>query len=245
MEQQILVGCGPLPAKRASNLAELGCAEILDSIFSPVRPATLRRWNDERPAGFHYVLAASRWIGLEPLDEPTSPPAEFPRESFGLFRPTDANRHLWAEVHAQMETLRGDAVLLKSPPAFSPSTSNLENLRAFRREVIGPVGYDVVWEPRGIWNATELAVLAEELEMQIATDPYADGRLGAASEGAYLVVTAPAGHIRFSADDLFELSEHLLAHRGLVRVMFRGPERVANALALSKTLSKLRGDAHP
>lgn len=237
----VLIGCGPFPPKRGAFLDTFRVVELSEAIHEPIRHATLRKWNESRPDGFEYVLGASRWLTLEPLDESAKPPQEFPRRDFGLFRPTEANRAEWAVVREQADALAANAVLFRTPPAFSPSATNLDALRTFRAEVIGDVPFELIWEPRGIWQPEELAELGEELGMTIVRDPHGATSFPIPTEDAYYAVTAPIGHLRFSEDDLYDLSEFIDSHPTKVRMVFRGPDRERNARSLHKLRAKLYG----
>ncbi|MCB9533818.1 MAG: DUF72 domain-containing protein [Myxococcales bacterium] len=229
------IGCGPLPERKRGALPLFGCGEVLEAVQEPVRHNTLRRWAQEAVPNFAFFVGAWRWIAVEPLDEKRPAPLELSRKEVGLFRPTAANAQLWAEVVAQANACSARGVLLRSPPAFTPSATNLDNLRRFRAEIIGETCLELVWEPRGIWQREELLALGEELGFTIAIDPHLDARLPDAIDGpAYYTVTAPPGRLRFSEDDLYDLTEFCAAHEGEVRVMFRGPDRETNARAFAR-----------
>lgn len=238
----VLIGCGPFPPKRDRAAKHFGCIELSESMIDPIRHATLRKWNKERPEGFQYILGAWRWLSIEPLDEKRQPPLDFPLADFGLFRDTAANRAVWAETRAQADALEADGVLFRTPPAFSPSAKNLDNLRKFRAEVIGDVPFELLWEARGIWVADELTELGEELGMTIVRDPHGESVMPDPTAHAYYAITAPIGHLRFSEDDLFDLSDFLDAHPTDVRAVFRGPDREHNARALINLRRKLAGE---
>jgi uncharacterized protein YecE (DUF72 family) len=236
----VLIGCGPLPPKRAKALATFRVAELSEAMNEPIGLKTLERWHADRPAGFEFVLGASKWLTVEPLDVRRAP-AGIDLSAVGLFRVTDANRALWDETRAQADALSADAVLFRSPPGFTPSQTNIESLRAFRREVIGDVPFDVAWEPRGIWSAEEVAGLCDELDMIPVRDPHGEATFPEPIARAYYAVTAPVGHLRFGEDDLYDLSAFLDDHPEKVRVVFRGPDRERNAGALVALRNKLHG----
>lgn len=234
----LYIGCGPIPPRRGPYFERFSCAELSETMFKPIRYKTLRGWNAERPDGFDYVLGVHRWIGLEPLDEREPPPLDdFAKKEFGLFADTDANRALWAETAAQAEALAANAVIIRTPPGFSPSAQNRDNLGRFLRDVVGDVPYDFVWEARGLWTPADRADLATELGITAVVDPYDESAFPEVpSAASYYTVTAPNGRVRFSREDFFELAEFLNEHENDVRVIFRGPEREWNAGHLLKAL---------
>lgn len=238
----VFIGCGPFPPKRNKSVQQFSIVELSEAIIEPIRHKTLRTWNKERPDGFRYVLGAWRWLGVEPLDERGAPPLDFPKSEFGLFRDTEANRAVWAEIRAQADALAADSVFFRTPASFSPSAENLANLKHFRNEIIGEVPFELIWEPRGIWAAEEVAELGETLGFTIAQDPHAHAQFPTPAANAYYAVTAPIGHLTFSEDDLFDLSDFIDAHPTDVRVVFRGPDREHNARALIKLRKKLAGE---
>ena len=234
----LFIGCGPIPPKRDKYFEQFNCAELSEAMFQEIRYKTLRGWNSDRPEGFDYVLGVHRWLGLEPLDESGPPPMEgFPKGDFGLFASTDANRALWAETAAQAEALAANAVIIRTPPGFSPSEENRANLRTFLADIVGEVPFDFVWEARGLWTTPERQALASELGITIAVDPYDESSMPEPPDhAAYYTVTAPNGRVRFSQEDFFDLAEFLSAHEHSVRMIFRGPEREWNAGHLLKAL---------
>ncbi len=241
----VLIGCGPFPPKRKEALKQFSIIELAEAIMEPIRHTTLRAWNAERPEGFKYVLGAWRWLTLEPLDEKSAPPLDFPKRDFGLFRDTPANRAVWAEIRGQADALNADGVLFRSPAAFTPSKTNIDSLRHFRKEIIGDVPFELLWEARGMWVEDEIQALADELGFTLVRDPHADTQFPMPSESGYYAITAPSGHLRFSEDDLFDLSDFLDAHPADVRAVFRGPDRQHNAHALLKLRRKLAGESEP
>ena len=240
--RKIHIGCGPYPPSRKRYQQRFRCVEVSDTYFGPSRPATLKGWRDEADEGFSFILGAYGFCSFDPLDHKGEFPSDHPVRDFGLLQPTEANRLVWADTHEQALALGAKLVLLKTPPAFSPSQRNRDNLAAFVRDIVGEAPYRLVWEGRGIWQDDEKAALAAEHGMLVVQDPWGESQFPPVPEGdAYYAVTAPWGRTFFSNDDYFEFTDFLAEHPGDVYVVFRGPERERFAQGLSKAIAQELG----
>lgn len=238
----ISIGCGPYPPSRARYQQRFRCVEVSDTYFEPIRVATLRKWREESTEGFSFILGAYGFCSFEPLDHKGEFPSKHKVQDFGLLRPTEANRLVWADTHEQALALGADLVLIKTPPAFSPAQQHRDNLAAFLRDIVGEAPYRIAWEGRGIWEEDEKDALAEEHGMLVVRDPWGEAQFPPIPEGdAYYAVTAPWGRTFFSKDDYYELTDFLAEHTGRVHVVFRGQERERFAASLSKAIAQELG----
>jgi uncharacterized protein YecE (DUF72 family) len=239
----IKIGCGPFPPSRRAYFERFRTVELSDTWFEPVGDKTLTKWKNKAPEDFDYHLAAWGWLTFDPLDADGTPPFAHPKRDFGLLQPTEANREVWQVIDRQARTLGARSVLLKTPATFAPSTRSRDHLEAFKRDIIGEVPYQLLWEPRGIWDAEERLAWADEYGLTLVVDPHGeDRRFPEPPEGdAYYAITAPWGRTYFSKDDLFDLFDFLQGHQGTTWVVFRGQDRQRNAEGLVKVLAEELG----
>jgi uncharacterized protein YecE (DUF72 family) len=174
----VRIGCAGLPngVSRTHYFERLDLLEADGTFFEPPRELALRRWRQEAPAGSGFTMLAWQLIthdadtdGYERLTQPLPTDA---RRQVGSFRVNSVTRDAWARTASAARTLGAEVVLLQTPPAFSPSTSNQDAMRRFFAEVIGddrPA--TLAWEPRGVWSPQQAGKLAAELGIVLALDP--------------------------------------------------------------------------
>ena len=116
--------------------------DILELLVSASFPKnrTLRQMRDERPE-----LKFS--LRLHP--------------EVALAGPTHPDVARTAEAR---EALGASAIVLSTPPKFSPTERNRAALREFA-QVLGSPTCSLAWEPKGVWNAEEIDALCSEHAM--------------------------------------------------------------------------------
>lgn len=128
-ELQFHVGCLGFRGPKARYFKRLNVWELAQSELK-ARPATLRKWRAEAPAGVQFVapvdpgVAAANFVG---------PEAEA----------------AWARTVAVAEALGAAVVLLRTPSAFRPSAGNRAAFEAFFKDRAGP---RVAWWAEGLWE---------------------------------------------------------------------------------------------
>jgi hypothetical protein len=118
-----------------------------------VKSASWKRWVEESPAGS---------LGLV-----------LPKAVCAL-RPGKAFDDALAGFAASMAPAVG-AVILATPPAFSPSAFNREALKRFVGETLAvPDGVAKVWRPSGLWDLATALKTAADAGAVLSWDPFAD-----------------------------------------------------------------------
>lgn len=150
------------------------------------KPATLRNWRKKVSPSFVFSVVLPRVVGeLKPsreLDEALEQSLEVAR------------------------ALEARCIVLVTPPSVTPTELNKKRLEA----LVARIPHDAVtlaWEPRGVWEVEQAAILAKKLDIVVVVDPEHD--------------PAPAGPVAY------------LRLRGLGESTRLGPaalEKVANAL---------------
>jgi uncharacterized protein YecE (DUF72 family) len=115
--------------------------------------STLRKWRKQVPPHFHFAVVA---------------PAPVARLKPGA----DLDRELDV-VHAAIATLQARCFVLRTPADVTPSAltrTRLEKLFArFPRDAT-----HLVWEPSGLWEIDDAAVVARKIGVVLAVDPARD-----------------------------------------------------------------------
>jgi len=171
---KLRVGCCGFALAQSKYFETFDLVEVQQTFYQPPRAATAARWRAAAPPGFVFLVKAWQLITHEPssptyrrLTRPIPPAAE---GRYGSFRWTDEVRAAWAETRAICEALSAPAVLFQTPASFTPSSTHRANLVRFFREIPRD-GRVFVWEPRGVWEASEVKALCGELDLVHAVDP--------------------------------------------------------------------------
>jgi uncharacterized protein YecE (DUF72 family) len=115
--------------------------------------ATMRRWRKSVPPHFAFTVVAG--------------------PELASLRPGEALEKGRALVSGAADVLEARNILLPTPAEVTPSAVWRERLaratEAFRRDVT-----NLVWEPRGVWEVEDAAVLARKLGLVLAVDAARD-----------------------------------------------------------------------
>jgi uncharacterized protein YecE (DUF72 family) len=139
------------------------------------------------------------------------------RHAFGHLQDTAEVRAALETTLQQAEALGASRVALRTPPSFSPSPTHRERLATF----VGTVrerGFDVVWEPEGLWSDPVLMELSDALELPVMVSAIsATGRPEATDPTwAWLRVDPQAADLRpANADALLAHIEEQVEDLGL------------------------------
>jgi uncharacterized protein YecE (DUF72 family) len=231
----IRIGTGPLPFRFDRYFSTFGAVEMLDAGREPIRLKVLRRLKQRAPEGFVWTLAAWHWLTDDPLDAREAPPFDLSARDIGFFRDTPANARLWEEVRLQVEALQPTFLLFRTPSSFTPTETNRDAMRAFHERWLKALPCRIIWEARGIWTLDETRAFCDELGWIAAVDPYADFELPPIpSAETWYYLNGPRGKREFSQDDFEDLVDFISGHTEPVNLVFRGPDRERNALALQR-----------
>lgn len=175
----ILVGCCgfAIAGGMESYCRQFDLVEIQSTFYNPPRLETVERWRQQASVGFEFVPKAFQ--GITHL---TSSPtwrryrgdlvdAKKNASNYGFLKPTTEVVECWNTTIEICQKLRAEAVLIQTPPNFSPSESNISNMK----ELLGKVerrGVVVCWEPRGDWNESpsKIESICSELDMVHVVD---------------------------------------------------------------------------
>lgn len=187
------------------------------------KPATLRAWRKKVPPSFVFSVVLPRIVGeLRPskaLDEALEQSLEIAR------------------------ALEARCVVLVTPPSITPTELNRKRLEA----LVARIPHDAVtlaWEPRGVWEVEDAAVLAKRLGLVVVVDPEHDP----APEGpvAYVRLRGLGESSRIGPAALDKIAKSLRDRRdSYVVIEADAPVKVAEGIRakLARKPSRLGGGA--
>ncbi len=177
---KIAVGTSGFPVARDRYFRALGAVEISSSFHRLPRLETAKRWKEEAPEGFSFLLQAWLPISHSPQSPDfarVKPPFEA-REKLraGHFQDTDVVARAWEATSAVAEALGAKIILFKTPSSFHPSADHLRDMYRFFKRIRRGERL-LAWEPRGGgWEAAVLERIYRDLGLINACDPF--GRAG-------------------------------------------------------------------
>jgi len=185
--------------------------EVQQTFYQPPQVATAARWRMEAPEDFEFIVKAWQLITHRP-SSPTyrrlkEPIAADRREAYGNFQLSAEVKSAWARTAEIAKALRARIVLFQCPASFTCSQANVENLRAFMRQV-DREGLRFAWEPRGGWPAELITKLCEELDLIHVVDPFRTESLHGRPAYFRLHGITGAGY-RYSHADFAQLAQAL------------------------------------
>jgi uncharacterized protein YecE (DUF72 family) len=199
-------------AKRFDYLEVHMPASGADAVPTPFTPASLRRWRKQVPPHFDFGVV----LGPHASSLRASPKFE-DEVTFAL------------EAAAALEA---HCILIRTPRDVTPAQLHRDRLARlcarFPRDVT-----HLVWEPQGVWETDDAAVVAKKLELVLAVDPTRDPV--PAGPVAYLRLRALGETRSFGRSALERIVESLGVARRDVYVVIE----TASALAECKLLRSI------
>lgn len=74
--------------------------------------------------------------------------------------------HAWQATQTSMEGLEAKKLILRTPPTFGPGSLQRRRLAAFQ-EKVSAAGYQIVWEPEGLWTPDVARPVARQLGLEL------------------------------------------------------------------------------
>jgi uncharacterized protein YecE (DUF72 family) len=204
--------------------------------YSSVKASALKRWRKDTPAGRGYSVLASLRITHRPtreLAKKLRPPLSADeRTAAGHFADTDVVRGGLADTLVAVEQLDAEAVVFRTPAAFTPTVAHREAMaRFFRDEVTADLRTraTLVWDPEGVWEDAEAYELATELGLVLARDPLAPEPPEIWGNVAYFRLTGLGQARRKFSDDQLEQLAYALEGMERAWVVFGNPDKYRDA----------------
>ena len=182
------------------------------------RPAGLRRWAEQAPAGFVFsVVLPRRVAALEPS-------AEQERELESALRAADALGATW---------------LVAQTPASVTPTERARRRLGELSERLPRDGRRIAWEPQGLWEDEESERLAERLGLHLVRD--LSRSVAAPGDVAYTRVRTWGESARLGAVRAQRVAERLVGHSEAF-VVLETPGAAQGARALREAVAEWEHD---
>ena len=177
----IKTGCCGFPKGMQHYFEEFRLVELQTTFYKLPRLETARKWRAMAPRNFEFTLKVSQLITHEPRS-PTYRRSgiKIPEDKeavYGSFRPTEEVFSAWEGTKEICEALESRIVVFQCPASFKPTAEHVKNMKEFfssiRRRTVRDRSLELVWEPRGRWDARVIGELCEDLKLSHCTDPFA------------------------------------------------------------------------
>ncbi len=191
------------------------------TLFEPPRASAAARWatyvrrlfpNAEVVPYAWHLISHGPEDGLRDLSSRT---LEGEAHKFGQLQDTSEVKHAWDAVRPCYESLGAKRICVRTPASVTPGPVGRKRLRTFV-EARRAEGYEVVWEPEGLWSPAEVAVFSAELSITPMGRAFVAGRPNVEPEepevlyhrASWLRIDAMGRRPRLSADQLDALADH-------------------------------------
>jgi uncharacterized protein YecE (DUF72 family) len=169
-ESRILIGTVGYPAAKKLVHANVDVIELTDAQEAPPKSSTGKKLRGDAPSNVGFTLQLPRYLFERPADKT---PLRGDMSAYGSFQATGENKRLWDKAVRFAKSLEAMALVLLTPPEFTPTKTHSDALAAFL-SAVDRLGLDLVWEPRGPWECDQAQAFAADLDMILAVDPLRD-----------------------------------------------------------------------
>ncbi len=226
----------------------IGLVLLERTLFDPPRAAATARWCARvkqrfpnatlLPYAWHLVTHA-REDGLR--ERSTRRPAG-DEHLFGGLQSTPEVQRAWEVTKLAVDACGAKQFVLRTPPSLTPGALGRKRLRDFVAARTSE-GLATIWEPEGLWEASDALAFAGELGITALLPAFEGGRPRSTEPGGATLVGASAmlrvdgigPRARIDARQVDALAEHLDAHPSTTLV-FAGPRALANLAELEREL---------
>lgn len=169
-ESEIRIGTVGYPTAKKLIHTSADLVELTNAQEAPPKSAAGKKIREEAPSSFGFTVQLPRYLFEVPAGKT---PLRGDPNAYGAFRATDENMRLWDRTVRFALGLDALALVLLTPPEFTPAKTNADALAAFLAAV-DRQGFDLVWEPKGPWEPGAAKAFAAELGVTLAVDPLRD-----------------------------------------------------------------------
>jgi uncharacterized protein YecE (DUF72 family) len=170
---ELRIGTVDLPPRTGMEhyFKALSTVEISALVAAAMKPGTLVKWKASVPArsiGLHAPWVITHRKNLTGNDERKADAGS------GDFRDSPVVQQALAELAQAADAIDAWSVIFPSPPLFSPSQANRDQLRKFFNDVAPAsmfAGRARVWLPDALWEPVAAVRFATELGVLCAVDP--------------------------------------------------------------------------
>lgn len=217
------------------------------TLFEPPRASAAGRWATQVrrlfpnaeviPYAWH-LLSHGPDDGLRGLSSRT---LEGEPHRFGSLQDSDEVARAWEAVRPCYDALGAKRIVVRTPASLTPGALGRKRLQGFVEKRRAD-GFEIVWEPEGLWAPAEACAFAASLNITAMGPAFVAGRPNTDEDpevlydrGAWLRVDAMGRRPRLSADQLDALADHLDVVPNATLV-FAGPRALANLEATADSV---------
>ena len=217
------------------------------TLFEPPRASAAARWAKQVrrlfpnaeviPYAWH-LLSHGPDDGLRGLSSRT---LEGQPHKFGGLQDSDEVARAWEAVRPCYEALGAKRLAVRTPTSLTPGAVGRKRLQTFVEKRRAD-GFDIVWEPEGLWAAPDAAAFASSLGITLMGPAFVAGRPNTDEDpevmydrAAWLRVDAMGRRPRLSADQLDAIADHLDVVPDST-LIFAGPRALANLVATADSV---------
>jgi len=160
--------CG-FPVAKKTYFLKLGVVEIQKTFYTPINEALAKKWREEAPPHFEFVLKAPQTLTHE-MKSPTYKRYRGPAGEFGKFRVNKDTMNSWSNFVKIAKLLKSNIIIFQSPPSFKEERKNIDNIINFFSAINKDFVYG--WEPRGRWRLETIKRICSELGLIHVVDPF-------------------------------------------------------------------------
>ncbi len=232
---------------RSAYYAAFDTIELQSTFYRVPRPGRLRELKASSPDGFGFTVKAWQAI-THPANSPTWRHCRLPLgipSNFGFLRPTEENFSAWREIVRMCLAVSAEVCVVQTPPSFSGTMANAENVRRFFGSVERP--FAVGWEQRGDWDPSLVRSLCAELQLLNVVDPFRRAPQAVSDMVYFRLHGIGPGEVnyryRYTDNDLAALSELVSGFEGSVDrgyIMFNNAYMGGDALRFKRLMGGTR-----
>jgi len=242
----IKVGCCGFPEARTLYYRHYSVVEIQQTFYQLPRSETVYKWRRDAPEDFEFNMKVWQVITHEassPTYRRMRAPVDFMhKKDYGFFKPSRVVFRAWEDTKKIARAMQAKALIFQCPGSFTPSETNLKNMRKFFKS-IDRDSFKFVWEPRGNWEPSLIRELCDELDLIHGNDPFKSPHI--AGEFFYLRLHGKMNYrYQYPDEDLQNLLEQILALNKPGYVMFNNSNMKSDSMRFMKKLSEAE-EANP
>ncbi|MEW6686410.1 MAG: DUF72 domain-containing protein [Candidatus Edwardsbacteria bacterium] len=168
------IGCCGFPVAQEKYYKTFSVVEVQLTFYDFVNTETLRRWREQAPQDFEFIIKVSQFI-THPSSSPTYRRAKKLKElnlsHLGSFQPTKEVFDCYKTTVEYAEILGSKILIFQSPPSFSPDEKNIKNMERFFHR-IERKNLVFGWESRGKWKPEEVKEICTRFDLIDVVDPF-------------------------------------------------------------------------
>ncbi len=159
----VYYGCDEVPKGWERYFSQCNLIEVdLDGFDHRPKIETLNGWRVESPKGFAFVLHTTQAFIKEIVRLRDAEETEV----------SDKLREEWGAILENAKALAAKAILLRTPPEFSPGPLSEALLANVSKELAQPSSPAFLWESSGLWSMSSAREFAESNGIVYAMDPF-------------------------------------------------------------------------